>query len=401
METACFFFYFYEKIDIFEEIEKHGCVVVFTTQRREMAGNRYIPYIKALIKVAKADMATLKDIANRLGISHVAVSYAFNGNPGVSDETRRKVFEVAEEIGYRPHAGAVATRNGAFRAIGLVLSSDYDFSYFSQGLFSGFMNKFSELNYSLNITHIAPNQSFTSDNLPPTLRNKQVDGYIIYYTKQIPEYLTNLAESSNVQAIWVNTKSQQNCICPDDFQGSKMLTEYLLKLGHKKILYADLNMSEEQILLKNNHYSVLDREAGYIRAMEENGLSPTTFRFATTPEKNEMHSLSKEIIRSHDATAIISYSCNGALALRIAAESLGKSCPEDISIASFKEEISAFDLFDLTTAIVPDEQMGEIAVTRIIKAVETKAKEGELTLIPYTTIEKGYTTAELVDKCCS
>ena len=49
-------------------------------------------------------MITIKDIAERAGVSYATVSRALNGRPDVSEVTRSRVFELAEEMGYQPNA---------------------------------------------------------------------------------------------------------------------------------------------------------------------------------------------------------------------------------------------------------------------------------------------------------
>jgi DNA-binding LacI/PurR family transcriptional regulator len=65
---------------------------------------------------------TISDIAQRAGVSKVAVSYALNGNPGVSEATRKRILAIAEAIGFSPSSAARALTGGGAQAIGLVLS---------------------------------------------------------------------------------------------------------------------------------------------------------------------------------------------------------------------------------------------------------------------------------------
>ena len=48
----------------------------------------------------RAGRVTIRDIAERAGVSKVAVSYALNGRPGVSDETRERIVGIARELGW-------------------------------------------------------------------------------------------------------------------------------------------------------------------------------------------------------------------------------------------------------------------------------------------------------------
>jgi hypothetical protein len=63
---------------------------------------------------------TIVDVAKLAGVSTAVVSYALNGRPGVSDETRKRVLQVAAECGWRPSSAARSLRTGP-TSIGLVL----------------------------------------------------------------------------------------------------------------------------------------------------------------------------------------------------------------------------------------------------------------------------------------
>jgi len=66
-------------------------------------------------------MATIKDLAAKVGVSVATVSNVLNDKPNVGPTVRQKVLRAAKELGYRPHRAAQAMRKGRTRAIGLVL----------------------------------------------------------------------------------------------------------------------------------------------------------------------------------------------------------------------------------------------------------------------------------------
>lgn len=66
-------------------------------------------------------MATIKDLAARVGVSVATVSNVLNGKPNVGSVVREEVLRAAQQLGYRPHRAAQAMRKGRTRAIGLVL----------------------------------------------------------------------------------------------------------------------------------------------------------------------------------------------------------------------------------------------------------------------------------------
>ena len=70
----------------------------------------------------RSGRVTIKDIAERAGVSKGAVSYALNGRPGVSDHTRDRIVAIANELGWYPNRAARALSAARADACGLVLA---------------------------------------------------------------------------------------------------------------------------------------------------------------------------------------------------------------------------------------------------------------------------------------
>src|SRR5690349_24775040 len=65
---------------------------------------------------------TIADIAREAGVSKGAVSYALNGQPGVSEETRARILAIASELGWYPNRAARALSASRAHSCGLVLA---------------------------------------------------------------------------------------------------------------------------------------------------------------------------------------------------------------------------------------------------------------------------------------
>ncbi len=70
----------------------------------------------------KRSRPTIADVAERAGVSKMAVSFALNGRPGVSDATRARVVAAADELGWRPNPVARSLSSARAGAVGLVLA---------------------------------------------------------------------------------------------------------------------------------------------------------------------------------------------------------------------------------------------------------------------------------------
>jgi hypothetical protein len=82
----------------------------------------------------------MADIARQAGVSRVAVSYALNGRPGVSDELRERILHIAQEVGFSANGPAQVMHGATVRAIGLTMrrpSAVYQVEVFRRELISG------------------------------------------------------------------------------------------------------------------------------------------------------------------------------------------------------------------------------------------------------------------------
>src|SRR6201992_754596 len=65
---------------------------------------------------------TITDIAQRAGVTKAAVSFALNGQPGVSAATRERILAIAQEIGFQPNSAARALTAGSSGGSGVVIA---------------------------------------------------------------------------------------------------------------------------------------------------------------------------------------------------------------------------------------------------------------------------------------
>ena len=97
---------------------------------------------------------TIADIAQRAGVSKGAVSYALNGQPGVSDATRQRIVAIAQEIGFNPNSAARALSGATANAVGLALCRPariIGIEPFFMGLISGVEAELSAASYALTL----------------------------------------------------------------------------------------------------------------------------------------------------------------------------------------------------------------------------------------------------------
>ncbi|GAA4836203.1 LacI family DNA-binding transcriptional regulator [Kitasatospora terrestris] len=101
---------------------------------------------------------TMADIARQAGVTRVTVSYALNGRPGVSEETRRRILDIARDIGFTVNTPARALRGAAARPVGMTLrrpaSDAHSVEVFRRELISGIQTELAARDLGLALQYV-------------------------------------------------------------------------------------------------------------------------------------------------------------------------------------------------------------------------------------------------------
>ena len=97
---------------------------------------------------------TIKQIAKAAGLSVPTISQVLNNTGRISDKTRKHVWKVCDELGYKPNASARAIRTGRFGAVTILLSREEHSSFLPRQLLDGINDEIVQRNLSLNIAQL-------------------------------------------------------------------------------------------------------------------------------------------------------------------------------------------------------------------------------------------------------
>ena len=334
---------------------------------------------------------TMSDMAEKLGISINAVSLALNDRVGVSEETRKKVLKLAEEIGYldqnEKYTVAYATKN-----ICLMLEHRFfrDMHFYGRMLL-GAESAAREAGYDLLVNSFAQN----SEMIPACVENRKVSG-IIVLGKIKDNHLTKL-KSYGIPVVLVDhisLKETTDCIVTDNKSGTYKLTKYLIDQGFRKIGYfGGIEYSPsvrerfwgyqealqdflgfdsfEKSIEYAERYSMLN---GIEKYVIENDLEAMGKAFQSIKEKPE------SLICSNDRLAIM---------LCQVLDNMGYQVPEDISIVGFDDiEMSKIVTPQITTVHVYKSAMGRKGVQRLIYRMEHPKDEIEKVVMDVQIVER-------------
>jgi DNA-binding LacI/PurR family transcriptional regulator len=182
---------------------------------------------------------TISDIARRAGVSKVAVSYALNGQPGVSDATRKRIVAIAEEIGFNPSSAARALSGAAAQAIGLALcrpARTLGLEPFFMELISGVEAELSAQSYALTL-QVVPDPEAEVALYRRWWGERRVDGVLVCDLRDGDARIPVL-EKLRLPAVVIggpgHTGRLPN-VWSDDAAALVETVEYLYALGHRRI----------------------------------------------------------------------------------------------------------------------------------------------------------------------
>jgi DNA-binding LacI/PurR family transcriptional regulator len=183
--------------------------------------------------------ATIADIAKRAGVSKVAVSYALRGQPGVSETTRRRVLELATEMGWHPNSAARALSAARAGAVGLVLArpaSLLGVEPFTMKLVSGIETTLATRSIAL-LLQVVPDHDAEVAAYRRWWAERRVDG-ILLVNLLVDDKRVPVLEELGLPAVVIGGPGHHGSlpgVWSDDASAMAMVVEYLAALGHRRI----------------------------------------------------------------------------------------------------------------------------------------------------------------------
>ena len=320
--------------------------------------------------------ATQQQIAEALGVSRQAVSFALSGGGTLSQETRAQIIKAATEMGYRPNHSARAMRSGRFDYIALLLSTQTNRTYLPGELFRGILEELALHDLHLNVTRLPDEKLSDQSFVPKIMRELKVDGLLIDYIFNVPEHLIKMIEQHQIPSIWVNSQRENDCVYPDDYQGAYKATRHLLELGHRCIAYVQHP--------HNMHHSARERRRGYEQAMSEANLGSEVFSSADCHTEEALLATQLEAwLRSEKRpTAVFAYEAYYAMPILAAATRAGLQVPGQLSLVGVHDELISNPGFGISTMTLPVYEMGRTAVRMLLQKIAQPQKILEPCVLP-------------------
>ncbi|WP_446664466.1 LacI family DNA-binding transcriptional regulator [Flexivirga sp. B27] len=289
-----------------------------------------------------AHKATMADIAHRLGISRAAVSYALNGQPGVAEDTRARVLDLAVELGWHPSASAKALGGSAIKVIGLALSRPTDTfavdSFFFEFL-AGVESVLEERGWSLLLRVIGDKPAVEIETYRRWWGEGRIDGVILVDERHRDERVAAVEEIGLPAVLCGGPRDNSTlpCIWTDQAADAALIVDHLAGLGHTRIAH----VTGPQAFVHERA-----RRGGLQAAAGVHGMSVTSLEGSYGPE-SARRAVCQLLDRLDRPTAMVFANDHMSVAALRALRAAGVAVPGEISVVSWDDS-------PLTRAVDPE-----------------------------------------------
>ena len=308
---------------------------------------------------------TLRDIAKEAGVSTTTISRALNNKPDVSSKTKDKIIKIAKNLGYTPNLLAKSLRSKKSKTIGVVLA-DISNPFFS-AVAKGVENAARKKSYSIILCNTDEEYEKEEEALQ-VLVEKRVDGLLITPVQKEYKDILRIKEQK-IPLVLVGRHFDTigtNSVVSDDSLGGFLATEYLIKKGHRKILYISgpLHIS-----------SASERLNGYKEALKKYKISfKKKLVRGYTAKMDEAYMLMRKLLKEKlDFTAIFTFSDFLAFGIMKALREEKLKIPDDVAVVGYDDiEFSSILEIPLTTVHMPKYRLGMEGTNMLIDEIEGK-----------------------------
>lgn len=302
--------------------------------------------------------ASIKDIARIAGVSVATVSYVLNKKEGhrISEDTKKKIFEVAETLNYTPNRIARSLQNNKSKLLGLIVA-DISNDFYSN-IARNLENKALKLGYTLIIGSSDENAE-KFEKLIDLFSQQQVDGMIIAPVAGSEEILQKLLDKNYPLVTIDRYLKGVNApgVILNNREIAETTTQFLIDKEFDEIVYVGYETKLQHLL---------DRQKGFETSIKDS-TSPIDAKYIMVGLENisgEVHTEMERVIGKDPINTALYFSSNKLAVAGL--EYLIKNnikVPQQVSVLAF-DETEAYKLFpsEITYVKQPLEEMADEAI---------------------------------------
>lgn len=306
---------------------------------------------------------SMQQIADELNISKVTVSKALNDKEGVSEELKKQILDIAEKNNYMLRDYG----QRKVRKVGVIISDRFS-SMSDSGMFYMKMYEkiLSELRaVSCTCVMITPHIQTLDSDLKIIEQERLFDGIILLGI--LGDEIRKRIEKIDIPKVYVDVYDETNnydSVVMESIYSTYEITKYLISMGHRKIGFVGtIGVTT----------SITDRYLGYARALIEEHIEIKNEWLID--DRNKNGDSIELVLPKKLPTAFVSNCDETAMILVKTLSERGLRVPEDISIASYDNDIFAeLCVPNLTTVAVDFKNIGKVTAEKMIQSMESPSK---------------------------
>ncbi|MFC7385397.1 LacI family DNA-binding transcriptional regulator [Sphaerisporangium rhizosphaerae] len=309
------------------------------------------------------------EIARRSGVSRSTVSYALSGKRPVSQDTRRRIQAVIDELGYRPNAVAKALKEGKTRTLGLVIPpASRRLTDMQLGFVASVVDAAARADLDV---LLSPSGGEHDRSFERVVGGRRVDGVILMEIRLEDDRVTRL-QQSGLPFVGIGRTGHPEEMSWVDIDYETLIARcvhHLADLGHRRI--ALVNRSAE--LVAAGYGPGHRAQAGFTRAVAERGLHGVQ-RCCADEAQSGVTCVERLLDDHPDLTAVATINEAAMPGMYRALAQAGLAVPRDFSIIGVAARDWAENLHPpLTAADVPADELGARAVEMLIQRIADPA----------------------------
>lgn len=330
---------------------------------------------------------TIKDVAKLANVAPSTVSRVIADSPRISEQTKQKVRDAMEELGYYPNFIARSLASRSTHVLGLVMPGSADVVFqnpFFSNVLQGLSESAHEKKYALQMT-TGKKESEIYNSVVEMVQGRRVDGIILlnsHINDKIMKYLLSTDFPFVVIGKPYENLDQITHVDNDNILAAREATEYLLKLNHKKIAFIGGSL---------NLVVTIDRLLGYDIALRQAGITLNS-QYVIHEEflqEGGREAISELLKLSEPPTALVVADDLMALGVLKKLDEYGVLVPNDLSIVSFNNVLfTEMSKPPMTSVDINIFDLGYEAAKNLICKIENQDEPIRRIIIPHQIVER-------------
>jgi LacI family transcriptional regulator len=307
---------------------------------------------------------TLKDIAERAGVTAATVSMVINNKPNISEATREKVLKIARELNYYPNAIARGLATRKTNAIGVIVPNLA--SSFVVRILQGIKSTNHDIEYTVQLFDTIGQRETESQLFQRLAHERRIDGAILISASVTDEELRIFKDESVPCVVVARMCDFLDSVYVNNAEGSFDATNYLLDKGHRSIAC---------VTCRKQNLPMQDRLNGYKKALVQRGIQYSEEMVFDVSDDTMAEGLlvATKLLALPTRPTAVFVPAGDMVAIGIVKEAKkrGVKIPTELAVLGF-DDIPAAEVVEpmLSTVRQPKLEMGDFAINMIIDKVE-------------------------------